>query len=65
VADKLGVALNGTADQMIAEISESGWTQHGKDGQAAREAAKAGALVVGGMTSQDLGQRSWTSRYRS
>jgi hypothetical protein len=57
VAENFGVRLSGTADQIIAQITESpDWTQHGNDGKAASTAAENGALVVGGMTSQDLGE---------
>ena len=55
VAARFGVPLSGTADQIIDHITDgANWTQHGKDGKAASEAAESGALVVGGMTSQDL-----------
>jgi hypothetical protein len=56
VAARFGVPLRGTADQIVAQITDrANWTQHGNDGKAASEAADNGALAVGGMTSQDLG----------
>jgi hypothetical protein len=55
VAGKFGVIINGIADQILAAIAGVNWTQHGNDGEAASQAAGAGALVVGGMTSQALG----------
>jgi hypothetical protein len=57
VAQKFGVRLSGTADQIIEQITESpNWTQLRTDGKAASMAADNGALVVGGMTSQHLGE---------
>jgi hypothetical protein len=39
----------------MGQIAGPGWAQHGDDGVAAAAAAKAGQLVVAGMTSQALG----------
>src|SRR5271163_3070995 len=55
VAARFGIILSGIADQIIGEITGGNWTQHGNDGKAASEAAGNGALVVGGMTSEALG----------
>ena len=55
VAAKCGVTLRGNADQIMNEITGPPWEQLGHDGVAARAAAERGALVVGGMTSQALG----------
>ncbi len=55
VAAALRVVLTGTADQVMAQIAGPGWSQHGTDGAAAAAAAEAGDLVIGGMTSERLG----------
>ena len=55
VAQRFDVALRGTADQIMETVTGADWTQHGTDGKVASQAAQAGALVVGGMTSQALG----------
>jgi hypothetical protein len=55
VAGGFNVTLLGTADEIMAEITGQGWTQHGKSGAAAAAAADAGELVIGGMTSEALG----------
>lgn len=48
------VTLTGNADAIMGQIAGPGWTQHDNDGVAAAEAAKAGELVVAGMTSEAL-----------
>jgi hypothetical protein len=55
IAAKFGVILNGIADQIMTQITNGNWTQHGRDGAFASRAAADGALVVGGMTSRALG----------
>jgi hypothetical protein len=55
VAAAFRVALAGTADDIMAQIAGPDWTQHGMDSAAAADAAAAGELVVGGMTSRALG----------
>jgi hypothetical protein len=55
VAAKCGITLSGNADQIMSEITGPGWEQLGHDGVKASAAAADGALVVGGMTSQALG----------
>src|SRR5215469_2024026 len=55
VAGKCGVPLRGTADQIMGQITGTNWKQFGHNGVAASTAAAEGALVVGGMTSQALG----------
>jgi len=55
VASKCGVTLRGNADQIMSEITSPPWEQLHHDGIAASTAAAKGALVVGGMTSQTLG----------
>jgi hypothetical protein len=47
VAAKFGGTLIGTAEQILEEITGINWTQHGKNGKAASQAAADGALVVG------------------
>lgn len=56
VAAKCGVTLSGNADQIMREITSPPWEQLGHDGVNASAAAANGALVVGGMTSQALGE---------
>jgi hypothetical protein len=56
VAAEFGVAFSGIADQILGEITGVNWTQHGKDGKSASEAAGDGALVLGGVTSEVLGE---------
>ncbi len=55
VAAKFNLSLVGTADKIMREITGPDWTQHGHDGAAAAAAAAAGELVIGGMTSEALG----------
>lgn len=55
VAAKFGVTLSGNADHIMAEITELPWTQYGNNGKEASAAAENGALVIGGMTSEALG----------
>lgn len=55
VCAEFRVPLTGNADQIMAQIGGPEWTQLGTDGAAAAAAAAAGELVVGGMTSVELG----------
>ena len=54
VAQTVGVVLSGLADDIVTQISGSGWTKL-DDGVAASEAAKRGCLVIGGLTAAELG----------
>lgn len=54
VAKDHGVTLEGQADDILSAIKDAGWTAE-TDGKAAAVAAKAGKLVVGGLTSAELG----------
>ncbi|MFG1379135.1 hypothetical protein [Xanthobacter autotrophicus] len=54
VAKDQGVTLTGQADDILRAIKGTGWTAEA-DGKAADAAAKAGKLVVGGLTAADLG----------
>lgn len=54
VAKDHAVTLTGQADDILTAIKGAGWTAEA-DGKAAAAAAKAGKLVVGGLTSSDLG----------
>jgi hypothetical protein len=54
VASQFKITLTGTADDIMKQIKGPGWTSLGYDGIAASNAAKAGKLVIAGMTSEDL-----------
>jgi hypothetical protein len=56
VAGGFNVAFTGQADDIMEQIKGPDWTSHDNDGIAASNAAKSGRLVIGGMTSADLGQ---------
>lgn len=53
VADRLGVALGGTADEIVDEIRSADWRRLA-DGRAAQEAASAGKFVIAGMKSSEF-----------
>jgi hypothetical protein len=57
VANRCGVSLSGNADEIMAQIGTGNWVSHGTDGVAASNAAKAGRLVIGGLNSQELGDK--------
>jgi hypothetical protein len=55
VANRLGVTLSGTADQIVDQIKGGNWTLLA-DGLAARDAAVQGQLVIAGLKGLDFTQ---------
>jgi hypothetical protein len=55
VANRLGVTLSGTADQIVDQIKSGNWTLLA-DGPAARDAATQGQLVIAGLKGADFTQ---------
>jgi hypothetical protein len=53
VADKVGVALTGLADNLVDQIKGVDWSQLA-DGPAARDAAALGKFVIAGLKSKDF-----------
>jgi hypothetical protein len=61
VAGSLGITLTGSADDIVSTIQNSPWNYIGNDLAAAAQAANYAAqnnLVIGGLTSTDLGDTS-------
>ncbi|AJP59672.2 hypothetical protein UC34_12240 [Pandoraea vervacti] len=54
VASQCGVTLTGDANNIILQIQKGGWEKL-DGGVAASNAAAAGKLVIGGVSSKDLG----------